>query len=66
MRQQDQVVDPAQTEALMAGWGGVVQMEQRQMGPGDDPFSHVIAGSAMSPGQTAETVGLILGWAKGL
>lgn len=63
---QDQVVDPAQTEALMAGWGGAVQMEQRQMGPGDDPFSHVIAGSAMSPGQTAETVALIHGWAKGL
>lgn len=63
---QDQVVDPVQTEALMAGWGGPVQMEQRQMGAGDDPFSHVIAGSAMSPGQTAETVGLILGWAKGL
>jgi alpha-beta hydrolase superfamily lysophospholipase len=63
---QDQVVDPSRTEALMAGWGGPVQMEKRQMGPGDDPFSHVIAGSAISPGQTAETVGLILGWAKGL
>ena len=54
------------TEQVMANWGGPLQFEERTMGPGDDPFSHVIAGRVLSPGQTAETVGLILAWAKGL
>lgn len=62
----DQVVDPARTEAVMADWGGPVQMERRKMGPQDDAYSHVIAGRALSPGQTAATVALILGWAKTL
>lgn len=64
--QDDQVVSPAMTEQVMANWGGPLQFEERTMGPGDDPFSHVIAGRVLSPGQTAETVGLILAWAKGL
>lgn len=62
----DQVVSPAKTESVMAGWGGPAQMETRTMGPGDDPSSHVIAGAIMSPGQTAETVALIVAWAQGL
>ncbi len=63
--QQDQVVDPARTESVMAGWGGPKQMEQRVLTPPDDPYSHVIAGDALSPGQTAETIALIVAWAKG-
>lgn len=63
---EDQVVSPTQTEAVMAGWGGAVQMQPRHVGPGDDPYSHVIAGDVLSPGQTADTVALILDWAKGL
>jgi alpha-beta hydrolase superfamily lysophospholipase len=63
---QDQVVDPARTEAVMAGWAGERRMEQRVMGAGDDPYSHVIAGSIQSPGQTADTVAIILEWAKDL
>lgn len=62
----DQVVSPEMTADVMSGWGGPVQMEARTMGPGDDPSSHVIAGAIMSPGQTAETVALIVAWAKGL
>ena len=63
---QDQVVDPEKTALVMAGWAGPVRLEERQMGPEDDPFSHVIAGAALSPGQTAQTVALIVDWAKGL
>lgn len=62
----DQVVSPTRTEAVMAGWGGPLQMVQRTMGPGDDPSSHVIAGDILSPGQTAETARLIVDWARGL
>ncbi len=64
--QDDQVVSPSKTETVMENWGGPLQFEERTMGPGDDPYSHVIAGRVLSPGQTAETVGLILAWAKGL
>lgn len=62
----DQVVSPARTEEVMAGWGGPVRLEPRQMGPGDDPDSHVIAGDILSPGQTDATVGVIVDWAGGL
>lgn len=63
---EDQVVDPARTRALVAGWGGPVRLEERHMGPGDDNYSHVLAGDILSPGQTDAVVGLILGWAEGL
>lgn len=63
---EDQVVSPAAARDLLAGWGGPVQMTERQMGSGDDPYSHVIAGDILSPGQTAGTVALILDWAAGL
>ena len=60
----DQVVDPAKTLGLMANWGGDVQLEPRNMGPNDDVYSHVIAGDILSPGQTKDTVDLIVAWAK--
>ena len=63
---EDQVVSPKAARDALAGWGGPVQMAERQMGPGDDPYSHVIAGDILSPGQTAGTVALILDWAAGL
>ena len=62
----DQVVDPARTEAVIAAWGGPVQVARPVLGPGDDRYSHVIAGDILSPGQTAATVALIVAWAKGL
>ena len=62
----DQVVSPAAAQDVLAGWGGPVRREARQMGPGDDRYSHVIAGDTLSPGQTAGTVALILDWAAGL
>lgn len=62
----DKVVSAAKTEAVMEGWGGPLQMEPQTVGPQDDPFSHVIAGDILSPGQTDAVVGLILGWVNGL
>ncbi|MBN2631107.1 MAG: alpha/beta hydrolase [Rhodobacteraceae bacterium] len=62
----DQVIDPAAIAPVRDGWGGPVTEVRRVMGKGDDPASHVIAGDAMSPGQTAQTAEIILIWAKGL
>lgn len=62
----DSVIDVAAIPAIRDAWGGPVQEEQRIMGPGDDPNSHVIAGDILSPGQTGPTVDLILAWARGL
>lgn len=63
---QDQVVNPVQTQVILSAWGGANQWQSRTMGPADDPYSHVLAGDILSPGQTAQTVDLIVAWAKGL
>ncbi len=62
----DQVIDPAAIAPVLAKWAGPVQIEKRVMGPGDDPYSHVIAGDILSPGQTDDTVALIVKWARGV
>ena len=63
---QDQVVDSVKTLAQLKAWGADVRLEAREMAKGDDPYSHVVAGDILSPGQTPQTVALILDWAKGL
>jgi len=57
----DTVVKPEVTRAVMANWPGseIVALE---MGAGDDPDAHVIAGSIMSPGQTDTVVEKVLDW----
>ncbi|SEQ60875.1 alpha/beta hydrolase [Thalassovita taeanensis] len=62
----DQVVQPAQTRAVMARWGGPVSVAQPELGAGDDPLAHVIAGAIMSPGNTAAAVAAISVWQRGL
>ncbi|MEL6208934.1 MAG: alpha/beta fold hydrolase [Pseudomonadota bacterium] len=62
----DAVVSPAATGSVLAAWGAPKGVALRVMGSGDDPNSHVIAGDILSPGQTDETVALILDWARGL
>ena len=36
------------------------------MGPGDDPYGHILAGDILSPNQTAPVVALITNWLRGL
>jgi alpha-beta hydrolase superfamily lysophospholipase len=62
----DHVIDPAAIWPVTDAWGGSVRIEERHMQAGDDPWSHVIAGDILSPGQTEEVVALILDWAAGL
>jgi alpha-beta hydrolase superfamily lysophospholipase len=62
----DHVIDPAAIWPVTDAWGGSVRIEERHMQAGDDPWSHVIAGDILSPGQTEDVVALILDWAAGL
>jgi alpha-beta hydrolase superfamily lysophospholipase len=58
----DQIVDPALTAAVMRRWGGPSRHIAPRPGQGDDPMAHVIAGDALSPGQTEPLVRATLDW----
>jgi alpha-beta hydrolase superfamily lysophospholipase len=62
----DAVVSSEKTREMALRWGGDTTVSVVALGPGDDPFNHVIAGDILSPGQTEETVVTILEWVKGL
>lgn len=62
----DQVVSAQKTRDTLANWAGPLRWEERQMGPLDDAYAHVIAGAILSPTQTDATVALILNWFEGL
>lgn len=62
----DRVVDATQTLALLPRWAGPVTVRQVTLGPGNDPHSHVLAGQALSPGNTQAAITAILNWTKGL
>lgn len=61
----DQVVSAAATEAVAARWGAGAALEPVEVGSGDDPYSHVIAGAILSPSMTAPLTARILGWLQG-
>ena len=63
---QDGVVSSETTRAISTKWGGPVVLEPREMGEGDDPFHHVIAGDILSPGQTEDTVRVLAEWVESL
>jgi alpha-beta hydrolase superfamily lysophospholipase len=58
----DQVIDPTRIPPVVAAWGGATQAVEIVVAEGDDPYSHVIAGDILSPGQTTPVTGMILSW----
>lgn len=62
----DRVVAPEATEVVAARWGGAATVEAVTLAPGDDPWSHIIAGDILSPSRTRATADRILGWVAGL
>lgn len=62
----DEVVDPTITNRVVNEWGGPTAVWRPTLTDRDDPRSHVIAGSIMSPGPTYDTIGAILQWVEGL
>ena len=59
---QDKVVSPTKNREVAEEWGGESELIALTMGEGDDPFSHVIAGDILSPGQTDMVVSKMLEW----
>jgi alpha-beta hydrolase superfamily lysophospholipase len=62
----DQVVRPERTQAVAKAWGGPATVRLVEMGPGDDPSGHVVAGAILSPGQTEAAVAGMLDWLAGV
>ncbi len=62
----DQVVRADAIDKVAAAWGGPKDIVNPELGPGDDPFEHVLAGAIMSPGQTDTVVDALLAWVEGL
>lgn len=62
----DAVIVPAAVRDVYEAWGGPKEIHPMVMGPGDDPYSHVLAGDVLSPGQTDRVVTLLSDWAAGL
>lgn len=62
----DQVVSPRATRRVAARWGGAAEVLEVELGPGDDPYAHVLAGDVLSPGLTAPVTAAILDWVRRL
>ena len=62
----DQVVDPRKTHDIAGAWGGPATVMTVEIGPEDDPDSHVIAGDIMSPGRNDATVSDLSNWITNL
>jgi esterase/lipase len=60
----DKVIKPELVEAIEARWGGPKQILAVEKN--DDPYSHVIAGDALSPSTTQPLADAIITWAKTL
>ncbi len=58
----DKVVRPEPTKAIAARWGAPSTIYA--LPKNDDPYSHVIAGDALSPSTTQEVTDKILEWVK--
>ena len=61
---QDKVVSPTKNREVAEEWGGDSTLEILTMGEGDDPYSHVIAGDILSPGQTEGAAQAMIEWAQ--
>ncbi|MEY8838696.1 alpha/beta hydrolase, partial [Cribrihabitans sp. XS_ASV171] len=58
----DRVVRADATLEVARDWGAEAEVQRVEMGPGDDPAAHVIAGDILSPGQTEPALRDILDW----
>lgn len=58
----DKVIRPDLLKSIATRWGGGADL--RPLDKNDDPFSHVIAGDALSPSTTDETAQIMVDWLK--
>ncbi|MEM6636689.1 MAG: alpha/beta fold hydrolase [Pseudomonadota bacterium] len=64
--QEDQIVDPSETQSIGAVWAGAARISPQQLVEGSDPDGHLIAGDVLSPGMTQSVAAEIIVWAEGL
>jgi esterase/lipase len=58
----DTKVSPSATREIAARWSGPSELLPVTLGPGDDPYGHILAGDIRSPGRTEAMVAAILDW----
>ncbi|MFQ5623907.1 MAG: alpha/beta hydrolase [Paracoccaceae bacterium] len=63
---EDTVISVPAVRAVAGKWGGRSELVALELGPGDDPARHVLAGDILSPGQTDAVVERIVEWAGSL
>lgn len=62
----DRVIRADAVRDVADRWGGPVTLQPVEIGPDDDPYSHVIAGDILSPGQTGPSVQALKNWIEEL
>lgn len=60
----DAVIERDLVRRLAQDWGGPAELVEIELGPGDDPAGHVLAGDILSPDRTDEVAFLITDWAR--
>ena len=63
---EDKVVNPLKTKQFISGWGGKNTTKIIKLTGNDDKFSHVLAGSIISPNQTQHARKTMVNWIKNL
>ena len=58
----DTVVRPDATDTIAARWGGDASVVKVELGEGDDPHAHVVAGAILSPSQTERAATEMVKW----
>lgn len=60
----DGVVSPQKTRETAGEWGGPTELFIAELGEGDDPWNHVIAGDILSPGMTETAAQAMIEWSR--
>lgn len=60
----DRVVSVPAILEVAGQWSGPMVVEERALGPRDDPMAHILAGAVLSPDQSDETARLIADWIR--
>ena len=63
---QDKVVNPQKIKKFISGWGGKRTITIVKLSKDDDKYSHVLAGSIISPNQTQQARKTMVNWIESL
>jgi hypothetical protein len=63
---EDKVVNPQKIKKFISGWGGKRTITIVKLSKDDDKYSHVLAGSIISPNQTQQARKTMVNWIESL